>query len=141
MHDILMLKAKPELVFLSNIGTQSDNSKGKLNTENSMKNLIRPRPDKIFQNNSNLVKTNLDNCMKLSEETDTGLKCFLFHSMGSGFKADIPAGHVSNFRLQTEKIDLEFFEIYREKLIRYPLELEILLESEGGHMILRPCCQ
>ena len=58
MNDILMLKAKPELAFLSNIGTQSDISKGKLNTENSMKNLTRPRPDKIFQNNSNLVKSN-----------------------------------------------------------------------------------
>ena len=68
--------------------------------------------------------------MKLSEETDAGLKCFLFHSVGSGFKADIPAGHVSYFRLQTEKIDSEYFEIYREKLIRYPLEIR--LEPEGG---------
>lgn len=106
INDILnMLKTKPELVFLSKIGTQSDISKGTLNTENSMKNLTRPRPDKIFQNNSNLVKINLDNCMKLSEETDAGLKCFLFHSVRSGFKADISAGHGTNFRLQTEKID------------------------------------
>ena len=123
LSDILnMLKTKPELVFLSNIGTQSDIIKGTLNTEKAMKNLTRPRPDKTFNSNSDLVKTNLDNCMRLSDETGSGFKCFLFHSVRSGFKADISAGHGTNFRLQTEKITPEYFEIYREKLIRYPLE-------------------
>ena len=130
LSDILnMLKTKPELVFLSNIGTQSDIIKGTLNTEKAMKNLTRPRPDKTFNSNSDLVKTNLDNCMRLSDETGSGFKCFLFHSVRSGFKADISAGHGTNFRLQTEKITPEYFEIYREKLIRYPLER--LPESDG----------
>ena len=79
-------------------------------------NLTGPRPDKIFQSNSNLVKIILENCIKLSVETGAGCKYFLFHSVHNDFKADISAGHGTNFRLKTEKIDSEYFKIYGGKI-------------------------
>ena len=84
-------------------------NKGKINETKRIQNLSRFRSDKTFNSYSNAAKRNLDSCMKLSGETDDGLKCFLFHSVCSDFKADISAEHSETFRLQGEKIRPEYF--------------------------------
>ena len=144
IHDIInYFQTKPESVFLSSIGTQFDITQSLMNrqeTVNEAKRITptnRFRPAKLFNNNSKLAIENLEKCLKKSDETNAGLKGVFFHCASKDFKTKTVSldGDQKDFQVKQMRMDYQFFNIQRSKLISFPLEKIVESDTSSSDFV------